>query len=167
MPTVSSAVATSGILRSLRPVAASESPSPGCDVAPAEPAATLVAALSLTWPRGRAAAGAAACVAVPPPPPALDTDDVPSPLGKDPVGALMSLRLMLAQFRVPFKQLVTSHSMTEGLQAFQKSACIENWPPLASESRGLGTPRTFFQRTRKESTGRLTGWLTGQRSRVG
>src|SRR5829696_5630628 len=98
MPTVSSAVATSGTLRSLRPVAASESPSPGCDVAPAEPAATLVAALSLTWPRGRAAAGAA-CVAVPPPPAALDTDDVPSPLGKEPVGALISLRLMLAQFR--------------------------------------------------------------------
>src|SRR5215208_1952628 len=170
IPIASSSPAPSGSRVSLGPVTASSSQSlslPGCGVAP--PSAATESLTAVPWPRGRALAGVdAGWVAVLAPPMVpLDGENWPSPLGKEPVDAAIWLRLMSVQFRVAFRQLVTSHCMTAGLQAFQKSACIENWLPLESESRELETPRTVFQRTRIPSDGRPTGWETGQAPRTG
>lgn len=57
-------------------------------------------------------------------PPAVD-DDLPYPFVNEPVAAAIWLRAMSVQFCVLFRQLSTSQAMTDGLQTFQKSACIE------------------------------------------
>ncbi len=52
-------------------------------------------------------------------------DDLPYPFVNEPVAAAIWLRAMSVQFCVLFRQLSTSQAMTDGLQTFQKSACIE------------------------------------------
>ena len=67
------------------------------------------------------------------------------------------------QLREAFRQLSTSQRMIDGLQTFQKSACIENWPPLESAACELVKPLAVFQRSRIDRVGSLTRAGTGGR----
>src|SRR5688500_17928856 len=89
------------------------------------------------------------------------------PLVKEPVATGIWLRAMSVQFRIAFRQLSTSHRMIEGLQTFQKSACMDSWPPLDRASWEPGISLAAFQRSRMDRAGSPTGWVTGHACRFG